>query len=96
MEYTQFRGREITVGRQIFSDIHLYDELKLLLSRMLVCKESVHCVLVGPPAFGKTTFLLSIQKIMTDVFFIYATNASGAGIVDKLFAYPRTHIHEQE
>jgi hypothetical protein len=29
---------------------------------------------------------------MTDVFFIDATNASGAGIVDKLFAYPRTRI----
>ena len=29
---------------------------------------------------------------MKDVFFIDATNASGAGIVDKLFAYPRTKI----
>jgi replication-associated recombination protein RarA len=37
-------------------------------------------------------FLLSIQKSMTGVFFIDATNASGAGIVDKLFAYPRTRI----
>jgi replication-associated recombination protein RarA len=51
----------------------------------------VHSVLIGPPAFGKTMFLLSIQKNMTDVFFIDA-NASGAGIVDKLFAYPRTKI----
>jgi replication-associated recombination protein RarA len=59
---------------------------------MLVSKEPVHCVLVGPPASGKTMFLLSIQKSMTDVFFIDATNASGAGIVDKLFAHPRTRI----
>jgi replication-associated recombination protein RarA len=29
---------------------------------------------------------------MTDVFFIDATNASGAGIVDKLFTHPRTKI----
>jgi MoxR-like ATPase len=37
-------------------------------------------------------FLLSVQKSMKDVFFIDATNASGAGIVDKLFAYPRARI----
>ena len=37
-------------------------------------------------------FLLAIQKNMKDAFFIDATNASGAGIVDKLFAYPRTKI----
>lgn len=77
---------------RFFSDIHQYDDLKQLLSRVLLSKESVHCVLVGPPASGKTIFLLSIQKKMKDVFFIDATNASGAGIVDKLFAYPRTKI----
>jgi replication-associated recombination protein RarA len=77
---------------EFFSDVHLYDDLKLLLSRMLVSKESVHCVLFGPPASGKTMFLLSIQKKMKDVFFIDATNASGPGIVDKLFAYPQTRI----
>ena len=77
---------------RLFSEIHLYEDLKQLLSRMLVSKESIHCVLVGPPASGKTMFLLSIEKNMKDVFFIDATNASGAGIVDKLFAHPRTKI----
>jgi replication-associated recombination protein RarA len=84
--------KKLQPGDRFFSDIHLYDDLKLLLSRVLVSKEPVHCILVGPPASGKTTFLLSIQKSMTDVFFIDATNASGAGIVDKLFTYPRTKI----
>lgn len=59
---------------------------------MLVSKESLHAVLIGPPASGKTMFLLAIQKNMPNAFFIDATNASGAGIVDKLFAYPRTKI----
>jgi replication-associated recombination protein RarA len=75
-----------------FSEIHLYDDLKQLLSRMLASNESVHCVLVGPPASGKTMFLQSIQKNMKDAFFIDATNASGPGIVDRLFAYPRTKL----
>ena len=77
---------------RFFSEINLYGDLKQLLSRMLTSKELVHCVLVGPPASGKTMFLLAIQKNMKDAFFIDATNASGAGIVDKLFAYPRTKL----
>jgi Holliday junction DNA helicase RuvB len=87
-----FEDKKLRPEDRFFSDIHLYDDLKQLLSRMLLSKESVHCVLVGPPASGKTIFLLSIQKNMKDVFFIDATNASGAGIVDKLFAYPGTKI----
>jgi Holliday junction DNA helicase RuvB len=82
-----FEDKKLQPEDRFFSDIHLYDDLKLLVS-----KEAVHCVLVGPPASGKTMFLFSIQKSMKDVFFIGATNASGAGIVDKLFAYPRTRI----
>jgi replication-associated recombination protein RarA len=87
-----FEDKKLQPENRFFSDIHLYDDLKLLLSRMLISKESVHCVLIGPPASGKTMFLLSIQEGMKDVFFIDATNASGAGIVDKLFTYPQTRI----
>jgi replication-associated recombination protein RarA len=79
-------------GNRFFSEVHLYDDLKQLLRTMIISKESVHCVLVGSPASGKTLFLLSIQKNMKNVFFIDATNASGPGIVDKLFAYPQTKI----
>jgi Holliday junction DNA helicase RuvB len=84
--------KNILPEERFFSDIHLYDDLKQLLRRMIVSRESAHCVLVGPPASGKSLFLVSIQKNMKDVFFIDATNASGPGIVDKLFAYPRTKI----
>jgi replication-associated recombination protein RarA len=87
-----FEDKDIQPEDRFFSDIHLYDDLKQLLRRMIVSRESVHCVLVGPPASGKTMFLLSIQKNMKDAFFIDATNASGPGIVDKLFAYPPTKI----
>jgi replication-associated recombination protein RarA len=79
-------------GNRFFSEIHLYHDLKELLGRMLISKESVHCVLVGPPASGKTLFLLSIQKNMKKVFYIDASNASGPGIVDKLFAFPQTKM----
>ena len=45
-----FEDKDTQPEDRFFSDIHLYDDLKQLLSRMLVSKESVHCVLVGPPA----------------------------------------------
>jgi hypothetical protein len=79
-------------GYRFFLEVHLYDDLKQLLRRMLISKESVHCVLIGSPASGKTLFLLSIQKNMKNVFFIDATNASGPGIVDKLFTHPQTKM----
>ena len=75
-----------------FNEVYGYDDLKRLLSRMLASKESVSGVLIGPPASGKTMFLLAIQHSMKNVFFIDATNASGAGIVDKLFSKPNTKI----
>lgn len=77
---------------RFFGEIEGYSDLKKLLSKMLVSKESMHAVLVGPPASGKTLFLLAIQQKMKDCFFVDATNASGPGTVDKLFAYPRTKI----
>jgi Holliday junction DNA helicase RuvB len=87
-----FEDKKSHLDDRFFSDMHLYDELKQLLLRMIASRESAHCVLVGPPASGKSLFLLSIQKNMKDAFFIDATNTSGPGIVDKLFAYPRTKI----
>lgn len=83
---------EIPQEERFFGEIEGYSDLKKLLSKMLVSKESMHVVLVGPPASGKTMFLLAVQQKMKDCFFVDATNASGAGTVDKLFAYPRTRI----
>jgi hypothetical protein len=62
----------------LFNEVYGYDDLKQLLSRMLASKESVSSVLIGPPASGKTMFLLAIQQSMKYDVFIDATNASGA------------------
>jgi replication-associated recombination protein RarA len=59
-----FEDKKSHLDDRFFSDIHLYDELKQLLLRMIASRESAHCVLVGPPASGKSLFLLSIQKNM--------------------------------
>ncbi len=75
-----------------FDEIQGYSDLKHLLIKMVLSDESIHAVLVGPPASGKTMFLLDIQQKMENVFFIDATNASGPGIVGKLFSRPDTKI----
>jgi replication-associated recombination protein RarA len=80
------------VSESLFNEVHKYADLKFLLAKMVLSKQSLHAVLVGPPASGKTMFLLAIQQKMKDVFFIDATNASGAGIVNKLFSRPNTRI----
>jgi replication-associated recombination protein RarA len=79
-------------GEFLFNEVQGYGDLKLLLVKMVQSKESLHAVLVGPPASGKTMFLLAIQQSMKNVFFIDATNASGPGIVNKLFSRPYTKI----
>jgi replication-associated recombination protein RarA len=76
----------------LFSEIQGYSDLKHLLAKMVMSDQSVHAVLVGPPSSGKTMFLLSIQQRVEDAFFIDATNASGPGIVDKLFLRSQTKI----
>jgi replication-associated recombination protein RarA len=76
----------------LFAEIQGYDDLKHLLAKMVMSDQSVHAVLAGPPSSGKTMFLLSIQQRVEDAFFIDATNASGPGIVDKLFLRPETKI----
>jgi Holliday junction resolvasome RuvABC ATP-dependent DNA helicase subunit len=76
----------------LFSEIQGYSDLKHLLTKMVMSDQSVHAVLVGPPSSGKTMFLMSIQQKMKDAFFIDGTNASGPGIVDKLFSLPDTEV----
>jgi replication-associated recombination protein RarA len=79
-------------AESLFNEVYGYGDLKFLLAKMVLSKQSLHAVLVGPPASGKTMFLLAIQQRMKDVVFIDATNASGAGIVDKLFSNHNTKI----
>jgi len=79
-------------AESLFNDVYGYSDLKRLLAKMVLSKQSLHAVLVGPPASGKTMFLMAIQQKMRDVFFIDATNASGPGIVNKLFSRPNTKI----
>jgi hypothetical protein len=57
-----FEDKELRSENRFFSDVHLYDDLKQLLSRMLLSKESVHCALVGPLHLEKQYFCYQSKR----------------------------------
>jgi MoxR-like ATPase len=44
-------------------------------------------ILDGPPASGKTIFLLSMEKELDNAYFVDCTNATGSGMVDYLLSH---------
>ena len=70
---------------RFFPSICGYSDIKRLLMRAIVSKDSVNLLLAGPPASSKTVFLLEIMKGLNNICYIDCTNTTGAGLVDKLF-----------
>lgn len=70
---------------KLFSDIVNYEDIKETLNMFLDSKESINVLLTGAPATAKTLFLLSMMKYCKNAYFLDASNASGAGVLDQLF-----------
>jgi MoxR-like ATPase len=71
----------------VFQDIEGYNDIKKLMMRCIVSSEPTHVILDGPPASGKTIFLLSMQKELDNAYFIDCTNTTGPGMVDYLLSH---------
>jgi Holliday junction DNA helicase RuvB len=70
---------------RFFSSIFGYSDIKKLLMRAIVSKESISVLLCGPPASSKTVFLMDMMKGLDNTCYIDCTNTTGPGLVDKLF-----------
>jgi replication-associated recombination protein RarA len=70
---------------RFFSSIVGYSDIKKLLMRAIVSRESISILLCGPPASSKTVFLMEMMKGLENTCYIDCTNTTGAGLVDKLF-----------
>lgn len=70
---------------RFFSSICGYSDIKKLLMRAIVSRESISILLCGPPACSKTVFLLEMMKGLDNTRYIDCTNTTGAGLVDTLF-----------
>jgi replication-associated recombination protein RarA len=71
----------------IFQDIEGYNDIKKLIMRCIISHEPTHVILDGPPASGKTIFLLSMQKGLDNAYFVDCTNATGPDMIDYLFSH---------
>jgi predicted AAA+ superfamily ATPase len=71
----------------VFQDIEGYNDIKKLMMRCIVSSEPTHVILDGPPASGKTVFLLSMQKELDNAYFVDCTNATGPGMIDYLLSH---------
>src|SRR5918996_661562 len=71
----------------VFKGIEGYKAIKKLMLRCIVSSEPTHVILDGPPASGKTVFLLSMQKGLDNAYFVDSTNATGPGMIDYLFSH---------
>jgi replication-associated recombination protein RarA len=78
-------NNKVPPEERFFSSIYGYPDIKKLLMRAIVSKESVNILLVGPPASSKTVFLMEMMKGLDNTCYIDCTNTTGAGLVDKLF-----------
>jgi predicted AAA+ superfamily ATPase len=71
---------------QIFKNVIGYDDIKLLLYKVITSKYTNSVLLTGPPASSKTVFILDLlDHFKGKAYFVDGTTASGMGIIDYLF-----------
>lgn len=78
-------NNKVPPEERFFCSIHGYSDIKKLLMRAIVSRESISIVLCGPPASSKTVFLMEMMKGLDNICYLDCTNTTGAGLVDKLF-----------
>lgn len=80
-----------TMEDKFFSNIVGYSDIKRLLLKSVMSKEPVSILLTGPPGSSKTAFLLELLNL-DDAFFIDATSATSAGMIDYLFKHDTKYL----
>jgi replication-associated recombination protein RarA len=78
-------NNKVSPEERFFSSIYGYSDIKKLLMRAIVSKESISILLCGPPASSETVFLMEMMKGLDNACYIDCTNTTGAGLVDRLF-----------
>jgi len=55
--YEQLQDKPLTLPEEMFEDIIGHDDIKELLTAVLLAEKPVHVLLAGPPALAKSLFL---------------------------------------
>lgn len=72
---------ELEVPDDLFSAIEGYEDVKALLRRILEA-EGVHVLLVGPPASGKSLFLMELERVRGRTKMLTAGTVTKVGLRD--------------
>jgi replication-associated recombination protein RarA len=80
-------GIKIPGYQQIFNNVIGYEDIKLLLYKMIQSSKYTNSVLLtGPPASSKTIFILELlDHFKGKAYFVDGATASGMGMIDYLF-----------
>jgi replication-associated recombination protein RarA len=79
-------GIKTTEHQQIFNNAIGYEDIKLLLYKMILSKYTNSVLLTGPPASSKTVFILELlDHFKGKAYFVDGTTVSGMGVIDYLF-----------
>lgn len=81
-----------SIEDKFFSNIVGYSDIKRLLLKSIMSKEPVSILLTGPTGSSKTAFLLELQNGLDKAFFIDATSATSAGMIDYLFKHDTKYL----
>ncbi len=81
-----FGRKEQKQNTQLFDTVIGYDDIKEVLSLSLASRDPVHILLSGPPASGKTVFLLEmLRQYKTTAHYIDGARTTKVGIFDLCF-----------
>ncbi len=79
-------------SKEFFSKIYGIDDIKENIYRVLLAKEQVNVLLIGPPATSKTLFMEQIQEKCNDVCYFDASNTTAAGFLEYINLHQKAKV----
>jgi Holliday junction DNA helicase RuvB len=81
--YEKPQDKPLTVPEEMFEDIIGHDDIKELLTAVLLAEKPVHVLLAGPPALAKSLFLWDVERVCGEqAIWLVGSATSKAGLWD--------------
>jgi Holliday junction DNA helicase RuvB len=81
--YEKPQDKPLTVLQEMFEDIIDHDDIKELLTAVLLAEKPVHVLLAGPPALAKSLFLWDVERVYGEqAIWLVGSATSKAGLWD--------------
>ena len=82
-DYEKAQDEILTLPDELFEDIIGHDDIKELLTAVLLAEKPVHVLLAGPPALAKSLFLWDMERVCSEqAIWLVGSATSKAGLWD--------------